>query len=117
MQHLPALPRRWVPAGFADVSRGALAVARKAANRTIHAVRAMWEGSFDGAELKLVEGPESMWEDSSPLQRDIALGVLERHLVFGQAGAALRGEDAFRSVIKSSSGVYSLEADAKGTLP
>ena len=56
----------------------------------------MWEGSFEGARLQPMESAESKWEDSTPFQRDIALGILDTHLELGQADAVLRGEDAFR---------------------
>ena len=55
----------------------------------------MWEGSFEGAQLQPVEGAESKWEDSTPLQRDIALGIFETHLELGQTDTVFRGEDAF----------------------
>ena len=108
LSNLPFIPAK-VDFGVSRRSRsqrGLGSEARRAANRSIAATRAMWEGSFKEHLLPTGEVHDSSWEQSGPLQRKVVEKIFWVHWNLWQKTNRPQGEDAFMRVVKTAPQAY-----------
>ena len=92
--------------------RLALQDARLRTNRSVAAVRAMWDGNLSGLSPGLREDWNSDWLQATPQQKEIVKRIFDTHRGAQPPPMAPRGADALRRILGSSSSWYGEQTSA-----